>query len=213
MAASQTFPFGSPLGHPHNRNQEKIMTNGSKTGFQLPSRSRAIASAILALLLLALVVPVSASRSRVIPAPKLGNWRILQVPAGNKISTHAVGVGVMIYSWTGTRWNFASPEAILYAPNASQEVIGFHLAGPSWESLTGSAVIANTLQSCTPKADAIPWLLLGASAYEGRGIFTQVTYIQRLNTVGGAAPASPGTSPGQVVRIPYPADYYFYKKQ
>ena len=40
----------------------------------------------------------------------------------------------------------------------------------------------------------------------------KVSFIQRLNTVGGKAPARPGAFPGQVARVPYTADYYFYRK-
>jgi len=37
-----------------------------------------------------------------------------------------------------------------------------------------------------------------------------VNFIQRLRTVGGNAPTTPGTL-GQVAKIPYTADYLFYR--
>jgi hypothetical protein len=40
-----------------------------------------------------------------------------------------------------------------------------------------------------------------------------VTFIQRVNTVGGLKPAEPGEEVGEVARVPYAADYYFYRKQ
>ena len=42
------------------------------------------------------------------------------------------------------------------------------------------------------------------------GILDGVTYIQRINTVGGIRPA-PGTVVGEEARIPYTTEYYFYK--
>ena len=47
----------------------------------------------------------------------------------------------------------------------------------------------------------------------GPGIFSSVTYIQRLNTTGGLAPAGPGSVVGETVEIPYTAEYYFYREQ
>ena len=38
-----------------------------------------------------------------------------------------------------------------------------------------------------------------------------MTYIQRVNTVGGNAPTDPGDFVGEVVEVPYTAEYYFYR--
>jgi hypothetical protein len=40
-----------------------------------------------------------------------------------------------------------------------------------------------------------------------------VSYIQRVNTTGGLAPVEPGEEPGEEARVPYTADYYFYRKK
>jgi hypothetical protein len=43
---------------------------------------------------------------------------------------------------------------------------------------------------------------------------TQTTYIQRLNTTGGTAPANGCSASGDVgkqVLVPYTADYYFFR--
>jgi len=47
---------------------------------------------------------------------------------------------------------------------------------------------------------------------EGPGIFADTTFIQRVNTVGGKAPSADGAFVGQVARVPYTADYFFYRK-
>ena len=38
-----------------------------------------------------------------------------------------------------------------------------------------------------------------------------MTFIQRVNTTGGIAPAAPGTTVGEEARVPYTAEYFFYR--
>ena len=58
---------------------------------------------------------------------------------------------------------------------------------------------------------SIPWLLLSAKANQGPGLFSSVKSIQRLNTTGGAAPATASQAQaGQEARIPYTATYAFF---
>jgi hypothetical protein len=45
------------------------------------------------------------------------------------------------------------------------------------------------------------------------GIFSRVTHIQRVNTVGGLAPATPGSQIGAEARIPYTTESYFYRAE
>jgi hypothetical protein len=64
-----------------------------------------------------------------------------------------------------------------------------------------------------PNAAAVPWLLLSATSV-GAGTFAETTLIQRLETVGGKAPAT-GCDPDHVgakVLVPYRANYFFYRK-
>jgi hypothetical protein len=60
--------------------------------------------------------------------------------------------------------------------------------------------------------DSIPWLRLDAALKQGPGILGATTFIQRVNTVGGNPPFEPGTIIGQIAKIPYTADYFFYRK-
>ena len=64
-------------------------------------------------------------------------------------------------------------------------------------------------------AGNIPWLLLSGSPTEGAGKFTGVTSIQRVATKGGVEPdgGCDASKAGQEVRVPYTADYYFYKRK
>src|SRR5689334_24431082 len=85
----------------------------------------------------------------------------IAVPEGNKVHFHGFGVGFQVYTWNGTSWGSAVPDATLFN---GQGVVATHFAGPSWESNSGSlvvgalppdgAVIVNT--------NAIPWLRLKA---------------------------------------------------
>ena len=174
------------------------------------SRSRLFAAVptAVALLLLALIAPAAKAER----APELsGDLEKLQVEAGNPLVFHAYAAGVQIYRWNGTSWAFVGPEAVLFADPAGEAVVGIHYGGPTWESVSGSKVVASVIERALVDPASIQWLKLGAVVSSGPGIFDGVTFIQRVNTVGGNAPSTPGTFLGQEARVPYTAEYYFYK--
>jgi hypothetical protein len=174
-------------------------------------RLRTILRASLALLLFAGVAPTGVGQGRGRPTPDLSDYPKLQVPEGNKVAFHAYALGVQIYRWTGTSWAFVAPQAVLFAADSDAGPVGIHYAGPTWESASGSLVVGTVLERATPDPAAIPWLKLEAVFSDGPGIFARVTYIQRVNTVGGLAPAAPGAVMGEEARVPYLAEYYFYR--
>lgn len=135
----------------------------------------------------------------------------LEVPAGNIVNSRVYAVGVQRYRWNGETWVFVEPVATLYADAKYHEKVGIHYAGPTWEFNNGSKVVAARLEGCSPTPTAIPWLLLEITSTSGPGILTSMTYIQRVNTVGGLAPTAPGASIGAVADIPYTAEYYYYR--
>ena len=145
------------------------------------------------------------------PVPELGACSVLAAPAGSKLAHHMYARGVQVYHWNGTSWSFDGPLAELYADAAGQGQVGIHYGGPTWESNSGSTVIGAVVVRCTPDANAIPWLLLDAVSTEGPGIFQGVTAIQRVNTTGGNAPSTPGSVIGEEARVPYTAEYLFYR--
>lgn len=141
----------------------------------------------------------------------------LAVTNGNKVSFHAYAIGVQIYVATPSPadpakfvWTFRAPEAVLFDNEGA--VTGIHYAGPTWETESGSLVVGARVAGATVDATAIPWLLLRAVSTEGPGVLDRTTYIQRVNTVGGLAPAAPPTQLGQEERVPYTADYYFFRE-
>ena len=139
------------------------------------------------------------------------NCTRIAVSEDHKVSSHVYAVGVQVYRWNGTAWTFVAPVAVLYANEDYDGEVGTHYVGPTWESNSGSKVVATRVDGCTPDSNSIPWLLLKAVTTEGPGIFHRVTYIQRVNTVGGIAPTTPGTVVGQEMQVPYTAEYVFYR--
>ena len=156
----------------------------------------------------ALAQPEAEHRSPELPSLACDS---LNVPDGYRVSLHAYALGVQIYQWDGARWVFVAPAAELYADPCYEGPIGTHYAGPTWEANDGSRVVGTRLAGCTPNRGAIPWLKLGAVSNAGHGRFAQVTFIQRVNTVGGTAPAEAGLFVGDEARVPYTAEYYFYR--
>ncbi|MFL6332454.1 MAG: DUF3455 domain-containing protein [Pyrinomonadaceae bacterium] len=151
---------------------------------------------------------VDDNRAPELPADICGS---VQVPEGNEVAFHAYASGVQVYRWSGTAWVFVEPVANLFADRNYHGQVGTHYAGPTWESNSGSKVVARRLTGCTPNASAIPWLKLEAVSTEGPGIFNGVTFVQRVYTTGGNAPLAPGSFAGEETRIPYTAEYYFYR--
>ena len=134
----------------------------------------------------------------------------IAVESGNRVHFHGFGVGVQIYTWNGRDWGTAVPDAILF--NA-EGIVATHFAGPTWESNSGSTVVGAVVQpTVTVDTNSIPWVRLQAVHTEGPGIFANTSFIQRVNTSGGKAPSTNGTVIGQVARVPYTADYFFYRK-
>jgi hypothetical protein len=141
----------------------------------------------------------------------LGTCTNLQSPAGSKLALHVYATGVQIYRWSGTSWVFVGPSAVLSADAGGHSTVGTHYGGPTWESNSGSTVVGTVLDRCTVSTSTIQWLSLTAISSDGPGVFDGVTFIQRVNTVGGLAPTAPGTSVGEMVSVPYTAEYYFYR--
>jgi hypothetical protein len=100
---------------------------------------------------------------------------------------------------------------------------------PTWQSSLDSSVVwaralspslpAGSDASC-PNTGAIPCLLLqtvgSKKGPSGGRMMTRTTYIQRLNTSGGTAPAigcSVSTDVGKQILVPYTADYYFFRAE
>jgi uncharacterized protein DUF3455 len=140
-------------------------------------------------------------------------------PGANQSLTMVVPAkGVQIYECRARKdqpgayeWGFVAPEADLFDTRGNR--IGKHYGGPHWEANDGSKVLGAVKERAdAPAADAIPWLLLSAKSVGPNGSFSNVSSIQRVNTVGGVAPKAgcSQAAAGTQSRINYTADYYFF---
>jgi hypothetical protein len=172
-------------------------------------------------LLSATIVIAAAALSQVAaaapPAPVVPTD--IQVGDGNKVFLVGHAVGVQIYSCnsgaSGFNWGLVAPRADLYDDNG--KVIVKHFGGPTWRAKDGSSVVGRREKQVTVDATAIPWLLLSSAsttAGEDGDRLVNTTFIQRVATTGGIAPAAAAcdaTTAGAQVEVPYTADYYFWK--
>jgi hypothetical protein len=145
----------------------------------------------------------------------------LAVPAGNQLTLAANAKGVQIYECapdaSGTpAWKLHAPRAELL--DAAGKQVGVHFggvdkalpAGPYWQANDGSRVHgANPVSVANPGSIAL--LRLEAADTSGAGIFSKVTFIQRLDTTGGVSPAG-ACRAGDTQEVAYTAKYTFYAK-
>jgi hypothetical protein len=167
-------------------------------------------------LVAAFLLSAGASSAQVEVAATVAVPEPLKARPNETIAIVAAAIGVQIYECKATKdqpttyqWTFIAPQADLF--DARGERIGTHYAGPTWEALDGSRITGIVkARADAPQADAIPWLLLTATPEGPRGAFSPVTSVQRVKTVGGTAPKSScgASNAGDVVQIPYTADYF-----
>jgi Protein of unknown function (DUF3455) len=106
-------------------------------------------------------------------------------------------------------WTFNSPQATL---TNGDKVVGHHGAGPTWELTDGSSITGKAIGNAPGAGDGdIPWLKLEVNSHKGTGQLSDVTTVQRINTVGGVLKgACDRENAGR--GMPYSADYVFLKK-
>ena len=113
-------------------------------------------------------------------------------------------------------WTFVAPQADLY--DAMNKFVGTHSAGPNWQLTGGADVIfaqayAPPKTAPSPDPSSIDWLLLmPKTGTTPTGIFAPVSYIQRIATKGGKAPAALPLTINDTVEVPYTAVYRFTQK-
>ena len=106
-------------------------------------------------------------------------------------------------------WTFRAPQATLIADG---KIVGKHYAGPSWELSDGSVVVGKPIANAPGKtANDIAWLKLEVTVHRGDGALSQVTTVQRINTVGGKLDGACERT-GETRAMPYTADYIFLRK-
>ncbi|MEO8628833.1 MAG: DUF3455 domain-containing protein [Betaproteobacteria bacterium] len=188
------------------------------------------AAAFVAAFMVLLSQPAHAHR---IKAPSVPSD--IEVPPGNKAFLVGHGVGTQNYicvpSASGFAFTLFTPQATLFGQGDKQQVTTHYFSPNPFENGTVRATWESSRDTSTvwgqviqPSSDpnfvapnAIPWLLVkvvgAAEGPAGGDRLTDTTYIQRLNTVGGNAPATGCANSADVgakAFEPYTADYFFY---
>jgi hypothetical protein len=174
------------------------------------------ASRIATVATVTLTALLTACASNPPPPPELP--ASIRVPDRLTLAHEVPATGVQIYDCAPSKsdpskfeWTFRAPEAQLF--DKAGRTVGKHYAGPTWEGNDGSKVVGEVKgRDDGPDKTAIPWLLLVTKSASGGGTFGRTQAIQRVNTVGGIAPASgcSADTKGKEARVPYKAIYYFY---
>jgi hypothetical protein len=183
-------------------------------------------------------VPQAAqAQSVVTPPPVPAN---IQVPAGNEAFLLGRAVGTQNYecqpaaSVGQVAWTLFTPEATLFGDQ--REPVIFHFFSPNpfefsptpfangvvratWQSSQDASTIwGKVTGSATVDPTAIAWVLVQATGVEkgptGGDTLAVTTFVQRLNTFGGLAPATGCNHPtdvGSKAFVPYRADYFFFR--
>jgi hypothetical protein len=175
--------------------------------------------------------PTSAADGAVPPMPAN-----IQVPAGHKLYRVGRAVGTQNYvclpSGDSVKFILSTPQATLFEKQ-KQTMTHFFSPNPleggtiraTWQHSDDTSAVWGAAMPGHASSDpayvapgAIPWLLVTVVGTQagptGGDALSKTTFIQRLNTSGGIAPATGCGSPadvGKQAHVPYTTDYYFYK--
>lgn len=143
----------------------------------------------------------------------------VKVPAGHQVAMQTVGVGEITYecrekaAMAGSfEWVFVGPKAALNDRSGKQ--VGSYYGPPAtWASMDGSKLTGTQVAVAPAAVGNIPMQLVKANPVMGSGAMTGVSYIQRVATQGGVAPAMAcdAGSKGSQQIVKYQADYIFWK--
>lgn len=143
----------------------------------------------------------------------------VKVPAGHRVVLETVGVGEITYECRAKagdamafEWAFVGPRADLNGRDGKK--LGTYFGPPAtWASNDGSRITGTQVAVSPAKPGSIPLQLVKANPATGSGAMTGVSFVQRVATVGGVAPALPcdSASAGRKEVVKYQADYIFWK--
>jgi hypothetical protein len=159
----------------------------------------------------------------------------IQVPVGNEAFLLGRGVGTQNYVCQPSGplgrvdWTLFTPQATLFSDLEEQLITHFFSPNPveggivrvTWQDSQDTSTVWGRVIGSIPDptaSGAIAWLLVQKTGTQvgptGGDTLTKTTFIQRLNTVGGSAPATGCdhlSDVGHKAFVPYTADYFFYK--
>lgn len=168
----------------------------------------------------------------------------IQIESGHTAYLKGEAVGTQNYICSpadtpaGVAWKLFGPQATLFIRfkwfngEIRQQIMTHYLspnpdeggtARPTWQSSIDSSAIWGKMKSSSTDSKyvapgAIPWLLVeivgNQNGPTGGSSLPPTTFIHRLNTAGGAAPATGCSTLADLANtaiVPYTTDYYFYK--
>jgi len=143
----------------------------------------------------------------------------VQVPAGHGVAMETVGAGDITYECRDKvaaagqyEWVFVGPAASL--TDRQGRVVGRYFGPPAtWAANDGSAITGTQVAVAPASTGNIPLQLVKANPASGSGAMSGLSYIQRVATKGGVAPAMACDSAAKGKReiVKYQADYIFWK--
>jgi len=217
-----------------NRNASK---NQTRSRILLTASATALAAAF------AVALPQAAYAADITPPPVPANIAVDAGNEAFLVG-HGVGTQnyVCLPAGTGVAYTLFTPEATLFSDDDKQIITHFFSPNPfennsnpalvavgpirvTWQHSRDTSTVWGLVKKDNSSTDshfvapnAIPWLKVTVTGAEngpaGGDTLTKTTFIQRLNTTGGVAPATGCSSlsdVGHLAFVPYTADYFFYR--
>lgn len=212
----KNFLLRTHYGYSHQ--QEVYM---SKRTTPLAFNSLVSATTLVCVGALSMLIAGCAGAPTAVPAMPFSQSALpeaVKVPSGHKVALETVGVGQITYECRAKanmadqfEWVFVGPDAKLNSRSGAQ--IGTYFGPPAtWQANDGSKITGAQVAVSPAAPGSIPLQLVKANPAMGTGAMTGVSYIQRVATKGGVAPAS-ACDAGSLARkeiVNYQADYIFW---
>lgn len=146
----------------------------------------------------------------------------VKVAAGHTAAIATTGIGEITYECRAKvdmqgahQWVFVGPRADLVSRQGNARLGTYYGPPATWASIDGSKLTGVPVATAPSGSGSgnIPLQLVKANPASGAGAMSGVSYIQRVATKGGVAPASTceASSVGRKEIVRYQADYLFWK--
>ena len=155
----------------------------------------------------------------------VGTQNYVCVPSGGSIKFVLFTPEATLFDEDGEQLttHYFSPNPL--EPNTDPRVLSDYVIRATWLDSKDSSAVWGMVKPGNSSTDpafvepgAIPWLLVTKVGVQdgptGGDRLSATTFIQRVNTHGGLAPATGCATPediGKTAFVPYTTDYYFYK--
>jgi outer membrane protein assembly factor BamB len=143
----------------------------------------------------------------------------LEPGSGYRVSLALRGTGELLYRPAANGgWQLAGATAELWKldpddPSARKPALVRLGNRNTWTASDGSRIVVEVQKTIpSPDPTAASWTLFRASAHRGRGILTDVDYVQCVFTQRGLPPTKRSAGSGPIQRVPYEANYIFYSR-